>query len=105
MKVVISTQFGGFCLSKRAVKLYAQYAAEEGQPGIGERTCDRTDPILVRVVEELAGEASAEFSEIGVVEVPDDVKWTLQEYDGIEWVAEVHRTWGLPGDRGSVTEV
>jgi hypothetical protein len=25
--------------------------------------------------------------------VPDGVEWTVEEYDGREWVAEVHRTW------------
>jgi hypothetical protein len=28
-----------------------------------------------------------------VVTIPDDVAWTIEEYDGNEWVAEVHRTW------------
>jgi hypothetical protein len=27
------------------------------------------------------------------VDIPDDVKWEIEEYDGNEWVAEVHRTW------------
>lgn len=26
-------------------------------------------------------------------EVPDDVQWQIEEYDGREWVAETHRTW------------
>jgi len=28
-----------------------------------------------------------------VVEIPDDVEWNVQEYDGNEWVAEKHRIW------------
>ena len=31
-----------------------------------------------------------------IVEIPDDVPedgWTIQDYDGKEWVAEKHRTW------------
>jgi len=27
------------------------------------------------------------------VEIPDDVKWHIHEYDGLEHVAEDHRTW------------
>ena len=93
MKIVINTHFGGFCLSKHALDRYRQYANDG--PCIDERARDRTDPILVRVVEELGSDASGDFSRISVVEVPDDVKWVLQEYDGIEWVAEEHRVWGL----------
>jgi hypothetical protein len=28
-----------------------------------------------------------------IVEVPADVDWYIEEYDGLEWVAEKHRTW------------
>jgi hypothetical protein len=28
-----------------------------------------------------------------VIEIPDDVEWEVEEYDGLEWVAEKHRTW------------
>lgn len=54
---------------------------------------ERFDPVLVQVVEELGVEANGSHAELKVVEIPDDVKWTIEEYDGIEWVAEVHRTW------------
>ena len=27
------------------------------------------------------------------VSIPDDVEWQIEEYDGMEWVAEAHRTW------------
>lgn len=53
----------------------------------------RNDPALVQVVEELGDAASDAFSKFKIVEIPDDVNWTIKEYDGIEWVAEVHRTW------------
>ena len=33
------------------------------------------------------------YSELKVVEIPDDVEYDIQEYDGNEWVAEKHRTW------------
>jgi hypothetical protein len=28
-----------------------------------------------------------------VVEIPDDVNWQVEEYDGMEHIAEKHRTW------------
>jgi hypothetical protein len=28
-----------------------------------------------------------------IVEIPDGVEWHISEYDGIEHIAENHRTW------------
>jgi hypothetical protein len=53
----------------------------------------RDDPVLVKVVEELGADAADQFAELRIAEVPDDVKWYIDEYDGQEWVAEVHRRW------------
>ena len=58
------------------------------------RDVERNDPVLVRVVEELGDEANDHFSELKVVTIPDDVEWHVAEYDGMEHVAENHRTWG-----------
>ena len=60
-----------------------------------DRDVARDDPILIQVVEELGGEkASGRYAELKVIEIPDDVKWMVCEYDGNEWIAEEHRTWG-----------
>lgn len=54
----------------------------------------RDDPMLVRVVQELGGEAAGgPAADLKVVKIPADVSWTIHDYDGMEWVAEVHRTW------------
>ena len=89
MKVVINGCYGGFSLSDEAL-------AYLGIPG-GSRYSyddDRANPKLVECVEKL-GEAvnhdSASY--LYVVEVPDDVKWTITDYDGLEQVEEVHRVW------------
>ena len=56
---------------------------------------ERTDPILIEVVQELGVEAaSGDLSELKIVDVPDDVSWEIDDYDGIEHRAESHRTWG-----------
>ncbi len=34
------------------------------------------------------------FAKLKVVEIPDDVDWEVENYDGIEWIAEKHRIWG-----------
>jgi len=59
-----------------------------------EMDLDRDDKTLVQVVKELGEDANGRHANLEVVEIPDDVKWCLEEYDGIEWVAEQHRTWG-----------
>ena len=58
-----------------------------------ERTIERNDPILVQVVKELGELANGRFAELKIVDIPLDIQWTIEEYDGDEWVAEVHRTW------------
>jgi len=53
----------------------------------------RTCPLLIRCIETLGEEANCKFSKLKIVEVPAAVEWEIQEYDGVEWVAEKHRTW------------
>ena len=54
----------------------------------------RDDKNLVAVVKELGNKANGLCAELKVVTIPDDVEWTIEEYDGLEWIAEKHRTWG-----------
>jgi hypothetical protein len=58
------------------------------------RPNDRTDPILVRVVEEMGEKADGDCAQLKVVEIPDGIEWEIDEYDGTERIAESHRTWG-----------
>jgi hypothetical protein len=44
-------------------------------------------------VQELGEKANDRFSKLKIVEIPDDVQWEIQEYDGWEHIAENHRTW------------
>lgn len=53
----------------------------------------RDDPALIKTVEDLGKAASNRFSDLQVVEIPDDVKWVIDEYDGLETVKEEHRSW------------
>jgi len=118
MKVVINSSYGGFGLSEEAFEMLLarkgisfekEYSGckvlgchyyEPGQVGnnayyISQRRFyeDRADPDLVTVVEELKDRANTKYANIKVVQIPDDVKWHISEYDGSEWVAEDHRTW------------
>ncbi len=91
-KIVINNCHGGFGLSKEALKLYKD---REGIKSIDfwDRSIPRDSKTLVQIVEELGQKADSMYSELGIVEVPDEVEWQIDEYDGAEWVAEKHRTW------------
>lgn len=102
MKVVVNRCYGGFGLSKAAQELYAEkkgitlgkyQKSYDAYDGVNTWDIARDDPVLVEVVETLGGAANGGYADLEVVEIPDDVEWTIQEYDGNEWVAEVHRTW------------
>ena len=54
---------------------------------------NRTHPLLIRVVEELGDKASGRFGELVVIEIPDGIEWEISDYDGIETIEELHRTW------------
>lgn len=54
---------------------------------------DRSNPLLIQVIEELGDNANSRFSELKIVEIPDGTEYEIEEYDGNEWVAEKHQTW------------
>lgn len=111
MKIVINADFGGFGLSDDAIREYGRrkglnlvekvdgnftffYENEIKENNFFyDRDIPRDDLDLVAIVEEM-GEASWNaYACLRVVEIPDDVNWFIQEYDGDEWIAERHRTW------------
>ncbi len=92
-KIVINKCFGGFSLSVKAMKLYHELKGIPLEELFYDRCIDRDDPILVRVVEELGKEASGSYARLKIVEIPDDIEWEIDEYDGQEWVSERHRRW------------
>lgn len=53
----------------------------------------RSDPVLIKVLEELGDEANGHFAEIEIVDVPDDANVYIDYYDGLERVREKHRSW------------
>lgn len=95
MKVVINACYGGFSLSYLAVERYKELSPNSkiDENVVCYGNIKRNDPLLVQIVEELGEKSSGKYSKLKVVEIPDDVDWVLQEYDGKEWIAENHRTW------------
>jgi len=113
MKIVINSDFGGFGLSDETIREYGRrkglnlvedvpneygfthfYVGEIGENTyFTEREIERNDPVLVEIVERIGSEANGRYSNLKIVEIPDDVDWEIMEYDGLEHVAEKHRTW------------
>lgn len=97
-KVVVNRCYGGFGLSELAVKMLAirkgeNYEDNDQAKETLEYFLPRDDADLVAVVEELGDRANGNYAELKVLSVPDGVEWFVEEYDGMEHVAEVHRTW------------
>ncbi len=72
--------------AQRESKLYKEHSLYDGN-------IERTDPDLIAIVEEMGKEADGSCAELKVVDIPDGIGWTIEEYDGTEWVAEAHETW------------
>ena len=85
MKVVINRCYGGFGLSDKAAAILNSDTPDYG--------LDRADPKLVEVVEKLGVDANGRNALLKVVEIPDDVTWFIDDYDGIETIRETHRVW------------
>lgn len=100
-KIVINTCYGGFALSKEALDYIIE--VKNIDPGVWQQwgyyenfsdlSLSRDDPDLVAVVEKFGEAASADMSSLKIVEIPDNVEWEVMDYDGVEWVAEKHKTW------------
>ena len=117
-KIVTNRCYGGFSLSHQAILRYAEIkgiklylekdngfttywtAPKDQRRGerrseitLYDRSITRDDLALVQTVEELGEAADGGCAELGITEIPDGVEWEITEYDGLEYVAEAHRTW------------
>jgi len=90
--VVINDCYGGFGLSDRAIREYKKMAGITDE-NFYDRDIPRDDPYLIEIVKKLGMAANGSHANLKIVEIPGDVKWLVQEYDGAEWIAEEHRTW------------
>lgn len=102
-EIVINVCHGGFGLSDEAVELYFTRTGQTFTKNQGiyyvndeyfsERLISRDDPVLIGIVKELGEDSFGRFAELKIVQIPADVQWQIDEYDGLEWVAEQHRCW------------
>jgi hypothetical protein len=91
-RIVINDCYGGFGLSDRATIEYKRLAGITN-PSFHDHDIPRDDPYLIKVVKEMGMSANGAHANLKIVEIPGDVDWVIQDYDGVEWVAEKHRTW------------
>jgi hypothetical protein len=91
-KIVINTCFGGFGLSEESLEDYKKRKNITDE-NFYHWDIPRDCPDLVAMVEEGGTDVDGIYSELKVVDVPDDANWYIEEYDGMEHVAERHRTW------------
>jgi hypothetical protein len=103
-KIVYNCIFGGFSLSNKATRRYAElagitlveapseYSVEfyrdtaEDDNYFSSRDISRTDPHLVQVVEELGKEANGPRANLAIIELPPGTQYVIEEYDGSESV-------------------
>ncbi len=96
-RIVINSCYGGFSLSQEAKKrlreLKHPLTLQETEFPISHEIA-RDDKLLVQVLDELGSKASAgRGTKLEIIEIPDDVKWHIWEYDGWESIHENHRAW------------
>ena len=53
----------------------------------------RTDEVLISIVEDLGSEANGKFADLKIVEIPDDLDYVIDDYDGIETLHQNVPTW------------
>ena len=109
-QIVINKCYGGFGISDKATEQYAKLKGIDLERRDSRwhkngydyyykgkfftlNNIERDDPILIQVIKEMGESANDWASYLKIIEIPGDVDWQIQEYDGMEWVSEKHRTW------------
>lgn len=91
MKVVLNNCWGGFSLSDEAKDMFVSLGGDPKQ--VDRFSVDRTDPKLVEVVEKLGLRANGECADLKIVDIPEDIEYYIDDYDGVETIHEAHRSW------------
>jgi len=54
---------------------------------------DRENPLLIQVIKKLGTKANGPYSDLKIVKIPAYIDYVIEEYDGVEHIAESHRVW------------
>jgi len=54
---------------------------------------ERTDTALIETIKLLKAKANGHCASLKIIEIPDNIDWQVEEYDGLEHIAEKHQTW------------
>lgn len=74
--------------------LYCGANKRSEEISISSREMNRSDKDMISVIEEIGEKASGKHARIEIITIPNNVEWEVEEYDGLEHIAEKHRTWG-----------
>jgi hypothetical protein len=96
-EIVLNTAYGGFRPSHEVQTLYLEATKHipRSKNWYFATDVERDDPVLIQIIRTVGLEnAGGPFTKLKIIEIPDDVlEWDVADYDGVEWVAERHRTW------------
>ena len=101
MEIAINRYYGGFGVSKAVfdeLGIKWHKYSDIGNEDFGIESDDyyafRTNKKLIDAIKKIGlKEASEECALLGIVDIPDDVEWEIEDYMGMETVHEVHRSW------------
>lgn len=112
MEIVINRCFGGFSLSRKALEELSNKGIQtfKDWESLKQKTegawiilsdneyysnynCYRTDKDLIDVVKLLGKEANGSCANLEIVDIPDDISYEIDNYDGSESIHETHRSW------------
>lgn len=48
---------------------------------------------VIKIVKKLGTKANGTHAKLEIIEIPDNIKWEIDNYDGMESVHEKHRSW------------
>jgi len=109
MKIAINKCYGGFSISKEVADKLIKKGYSLG-PGdfskgksfhINNETFNikdddydkyRTHPDLIEAIE-TSSNPNGSYANIEIVDIPDDIEWEIDDYDGVETIHEKHRSW------------
>jgi hypothetical protein len=82
------------------IYIYSKDLGETVNKFMSEYYCDRSfendrqNKFLIETIEELGSDkSSGSCANLKIIDIPDDVRYEITNYDGIESIHETHRSW------------